>query len=132
EGARVAFGELVETQHRFDKAAVILSLESDFLSTHPQRLRYTRDFTDGRRVSAGKSEMNRLYVVESTPSITGTMADHRLAARSSEVEMVAREIVRRLGLGGAESTPTNTPFESWVSAVVKDLEDNRGKSIVLA
>ena len=46
--------EIVETQYRFDKAAVILSLDSDFLYTHPQRLRYTRDFTDGRRVSAGK------------------------------------------------------------------------------
>ncbi|MGN6555620.1 MAG: TAT-variant-translocated molybdopterin oxidoreductase [Verrucomicrobiota bacterium] len=36
EGARLAFGEAVETQYRFDRAGVVLSLESDFLYTHPQ------------------------------------------------------------------------------------------------
>ena len=47
EGARLAFGENVETHYRFDRADVMLSLDSDFLSTHPERLRYTRDFTNG-------------------------------------------------------------------------------------
>ncbi|HWD90925.1 MAG TPA: TAT-variant-translocated molybdopterin oxidoreductase [Verrucomicrobiae bacterium] len=131
EGARQAFGELVETQYRFDKAAVILSLESDFLYTHPNRLRYTRDFTDGRRVSAGKSEMNRLYVVESTPTVTGTMADHRLALGSGEIESVARAIAQQLGAGlnpGAETSQ----FADWLPALVQDLEKNRGRSVVLA
>jgi MoCo/4Fe-4S cofactor protein with predicted Tat translocation signal len=133
EGARVAFGELVETQHRFDKAAVILSLESDFLYTHPQRLRYTRDFTDGRRVSGGKQEMNRLYVIESTPSVTGAMADHRLPLGSGEIEKVARRIASRFGIAANSASDTQDPqLESWVSAVVGDLEKNRGKSIIIA
>jgi molybdopterin-containing oxidoreductase family iron-sulfur binding subunit len=78
EGARLAFGRLVEAHYQFDKAAVIVALDADFLYIHPERLRYTRQFTDGRRVSFGKREMNRLYVVESTPTVTGSMADHRL------------------------------------------------------
>jgi MoCo/4Fe-4S cofactor protein with predicted Tat translocation signal len=130
EGARMAFGEVVEAQYRFDKAAVIVSLESDFLYMHPMRLRYAREFTDGRRVSAGKSEMNRLYVAESTPTITGTMADHRLAVRSSEVETIARGLARRLGMEGEDSK--NAAFESWLAALAKDLEANHGKSVVLA
>jgi len=88
EGARMAFGQIVETQHRFEKASLILSLESDFLYAHPLALRYVRDFTDARRVSAGKGEMNRLYVAESSPTVTGAMADHRLAVKSSEVELI--------------------------------------------
>ena len=41
--------------------------------------------------------MNRLYVVESTPSLTGALADHRLAVRPSEVEPVARALGGRAG-----------------------------------
>jgi MoCo/4Fe-4S cofactor protein with predicted Tat translocation signal len=132
EGARLAFGEIVETQYRFDKAAVIVSLESDFLYTHPLRLRYAREFTDGRRVSAGNGEMNRLYVVESTPTITGTMADHRLALASSEVETVAQALAHRLGLGVSGPEPPNAKLEAWLAALSHDLESNRGKSIILA
>jgi molybdopterin-containing oxidoreductase family iron-sulfur binding subunit len=132
EGARMAFGDIVATQYRFDRAEVVLSFESDFLSTHPLRLRYARDFADGRRVSAGQSEMNRLYAVESTPTITGAMADHRLALESREVETVARAVAHGLGMSGAELESRTTQFAAWVSAVVRDLENHRGKSIVLA
>ena len=37
-------------------------------------------------------DMNRLYVVESTPTITGSMAEHRLPLRSGEIEGLARRI----------------------------------------
>src|SRR5205085_11777720 len=100
EGARLAFGEVAAPQYRFERVAVILSLESDFLHTHPMRLRYDREFIKGRQVSAGKKEMNRLYVAESTPTITGSMADNRLVARSSEIENLARLAARNLGVGG--------------------------------
>jgi MoCo/4Fe-4S cofactor protein with predicted Tat translocation signal len=133
EGARLAFGEIVETQYRFNQAAVILSLESDFLYTHPLRLRYTREFTDGRRVSAGKGEMNRLYVAESTPTVTGTMADHRLPLDSRDIEQLAVKIANRLGVNGGSAADTHdAQSEPWLSALPKDLENNRGKSIVLA
>ena len=131
EGARLAFGEIVETHYRFDQAAVILSLESDFLYAHPNRLRYARDFTNGRRVSGGKNEMNRMYVIESTPTVTGTMADHRFALGGGEIEHVARTIARQLGAGGNSGTETPR-FENWLPALVRDLESNRGKSVLLA
>ena len=130
EGARLAFGEIVEAQYRFDKAAVILSLESDFLSTHPMRLRYVRDFADGRRVSSGRNEMNRLYVVESTPTITGTMADHRMPMRSGDMESFARAVATQLGLENSASS--NQQSAPSLAALVRDLESHRGKSIILA
>jgi len=130
EGARLAFGQFVETQHRFEKTSVILSLDSDFLYTHPLALRYAREFANARRVSSGKGEMNRLYVAESTPTITGTMADHRLALGSAEVEMLSRSLAQRFGLGTMDGTSTKS--ESWLNALARDLEKNRGKSIVIA
>src|SRR5207249_3861718 len=64
EGSRLAFGEILETHYHFEQAKVVLALDSDFLFSHPASLRYARQFTNARRVSAGRTEMNRLYVVE--------------------------------------------------------------------
>jgi molybdopterin-containing oxidoreductase family iron-sulfur binding subunit len=133
EGARLAFGELAEAHYQFDAAEVILSLESDFLHTHPERLRYARHFTDGRRVSAQQKQMNRLYVVESSPSITGSMADHRLRLSSSKVEGLVRLLCNKLGLG-VEATPDSSPraAEPWVELLLNDLRNHRGNSLILA
>jgi MoCo/4Fe-4S cofactor protein with predicted Tat translocation signal len=122
EGARLAFGETVETRYRFDKADVVLALDSDFLFSGPAWVRYAREFADRRRVRAGQSTMNRLYVVESSLTTTGSMADHRRAARASEIERLARIIAGQL-------PGDNDP---WLQAVIRDLQAHRGASIVLA
>jgi molybdopterin-containing oxidoreductase family iron-sulfur binding subunit len=132
EGAQLAFGELAEAQHRFDRAAVILSLESDFLYTHPQCLAYARQFSAARAVTADKKEMNRLYVIESTPTVTGTMADHRLPLASREVGKIALELARILGAVNAGPATETLQLQPLLLALSRDLERNRGKSIVIA
>ena len=90
EGAKLAFGEPVETRYDFSKADVIVSLDADFLyAGFPGSARYTRDFA-ARRNPDGN--MNRLYVVESTPSSTGMKADHRLPMRAADIEGFARAL----------------------------------------
>src|SRR3989442_7550961 len=84
-GAMMAFGPPVNTIYDFSKADRILSLGSDFLACLPGSLRYARDFAAKRRAVAqavslrtdGNQKMSRLYVIESTPTITGANADHR-------------------------------------------------------
>ena len=69
EGAKLAFGQPVETRYDFEKADVIVSLDADFLyAGFPGNVRYIRDFAK-RRNPDGK--MNRLYVIESTPTYDG-------------------------------------------------------------
>jgi molybdopterin-containing oxidoreductase family iron-sulfur binding subunit len=133
EGARLAFSEFAEAHYQFDAAEVILSLESDFLQTHPERLRYARHFTDGRRVSAQQKQMNRLYVVESSPSMTGSMADHRLRLSSSKVEGLVRLLCNKLGLG-VEETPDSSPHaaQPWFELLLNDLRNHRATSLILA
>src|SRR5579871_1528451 len=59
EGAKLAFGQPVETRYDFSKADVILSLDADFLSAgFPGSTRYIRDFAKRRNPEAG--EMARL------------------------------------------------------------------------
>jgi hypothetical protein len=72
-GARLAFGPDVILLYHFDKADVILALEADFLACEPGNPHYVYDFAQKRRVLAGHQDMNRLYVVESTLSLTGSM-----------------------------------------------------------
>src|SRR5437763_1725363 len=100
-GAVAAFGEPVNTIYRFDQADRILAIDSDFLSCGPGNVRYARDFSAKRRVSETNKTMNRLYAIESTPTNTGAMADHRLSVRPSEIEGVARAIATALGGAGA-------------------------------
>lgn len=133
-GARAAFGQEINTVYHFDKADVILSLDADFLLGNPASVRYARDFIDRRRVNSTQAEMNRLYVVESTPSLTGASADHRLGLRASQIEGLAIAIARAIGVDvGAtySSVPVGVP-EKWVSAVARDLQSHAGRSLVLA
>jgi molybdopterin-containing oxidoreductase family iron-sulfur binding subunit len=129
-GALLAFGRDVSTRYRFDRADVVLALDADFLTSGPGHVRHARDFSArrlGRRDSTG---MNRLYAVESTPTITGAMADHRWALRPSEVEAFAREVARELGIRceggrlGAESARA-------AKAVARDLASHSGAALVI-
>jgi molybdopterin-containing oxidoreductase family iron-sulfur binding subunit len=132
EGSHLAFGEYVNTVYRLDRADVILALDSDFLCSGPGNVRYAHDFAGRRRMPNEKSEMNRLYAVESIPTGTGTMADHRLPLRASEVEDFARALAATLGVKVAGSRlPTHVPQE-WLSALARDLQNHRGKSLVIA
>src|SRR5579864_5464907 len=91
EGAKLAFGEAVETRYDFSKADVIVSLDADFLyAGYPGNARYIRDFAKRRNPDSGN--MNRLYVIESTPTSTGAKADHRLPMRASEIAGFARKL----------------------------------------
>ena len=131
-GAQLAFGQAVNTIYNFDQANVVLSLDSNFMLSAPGRVRYARQLMAGRLLRDGRKQMNRLYVVESTPSITGAQADHRLPLKASQVEAFARALAQALGINaGGATTPAGVPAD-WLPALVKDLQDNRGKSIVIA
>ncbi|TMA93851.1 MAG: molybdopterin oxidoreductase, partial [Deltaproteobacteria bacterium] len=129
-GARLAFGDNVNTVYRFNNADVILSMDADFLFTGPGSVRYARDFVGKRRVRQDKTEMNRLYMIEATPSVTGSMADHRLALRPSEMPNFAAAIAAKIGLS-VQST-TDAQHSQWIEALVRDLQKHRGGGIVVA
>lgn len=131
-GTVQAFGSYVQTRYDFAQANVILSLDDDFLGPRPGQLQYARGFTDRRRVSEGAPDMNRLYVAEGNLTITGAMADHRLPLRPSQIEVLARAVAAGLGVNGVSTPPLDETQRRWVDAVLADLEQNRGASIVIA
>ena len=124
EGSRIAFGAYANAVYHFDRANVVVTLDSDFMDSGRGHLRYGRDFAARRRVRKGTAAINRLYAIESSPGGSGAIADHRYAVRASEIETWARAI--HASLGGA---PAPSPA---IASIVKDLQANRGASIVIA
>ena len=133
-GARLAFGESIETRYDFSRADVVLSLDADVLIASPGSLRYARDFADRRRVRGGQARMSRLYMIETSPTATGTLADHRLAIRSVRVPRLAVALVAELGVGGTSGSPERLADDEarFISSAAADLRGHAGRGIVVA
>lgn len=138
-GAQLAFGRVVNPIYHFDQAEIILALDADFLLHGPGSLPYARAFSDRRRLwrsdpaAAGAgAAMNRLYVVESTPTITGAKADHRLAMQAGRIEAFGRAVAQGLGLAVESGGITWTAQEQrWLEALIADLDSQRGAALVV-
>jgi molybdopterin-containing oxidoreductase family iron-sulfur binding subunit len=126
-----AFGQPVNTYYDFTNANVVVSLDADFLASGPASLRYARQFARRRRVDAPSDTMNRLYVVEPMPTPTGTKADHRLALRSGDIEEFAWALAISLGIAQGPKTGENHDIYKWLGPIARDLESNKGTSIVI-
>jgi MoCo/4Fe-4S cofactor protein with predicted Tat translocation signal len=142
-GAELAFGRPVDIVYRLDRAERIVSLDADFLLSDPGSLRYAREFADRRRVRSpvdregrpagpGRLEMSRFYMVESTPTTTGAMADHRVVMSAGRVAELALALAARLGLPAGAGSPLAGPEDRWVAAAAADLKQHPGSSLVIA
>jgi molybdopterin-containing oxidoreductase family iron-sulfur binding subunit len=139
--AEAAYGEGVRVLPKFERADVILAVDSDFLNPSETGIGFAAGFAARRNPDQKGAPMNRLYVVESQFTTTGGMADHRLRCRASD----AGEFVRRLATVVAAETSdrdlatvarafpkSGAPIdEAWVTECAKDLVANSGRSIVL-
>ncbi|HBZ01093.1 MAG TPA: molybdopterin oxidoreductase, partial [candidate division Zixibacteria bacterium] len=140
EGIKLASGKAYQPVYHFEKAKVILSLDSDFLYSESDSIRNAKGFTDGRRIKSEHDDMNRLYVAESAYTITGAMADHRLAIPSSDIGYFAIAVAKELKRQGL-TLPDSEPLDNfnrgnfdnnWIRVVASDLLDAKGKSLILA
>ncbi|MEP6922177.1 MAG: TAT-variant-translocated molybdopterin oxidoreductase [bacterium] len=127
-GAMMAFGQPVNTLYDFSKADRILSLDADFLSAHPGTLKYARDFAARRRITEGKKEMSRLYVIETTPTTTGAAADHHWAVKPSEFSDAASVVFGGL----SDKSSAIAGHLNGLDAIARDLKQHNGASIVIA
>lgn len=124
------FGRPLQPVYDLSAADAIVSLDADFLSEGPFRLRYAREFADRRRLADPAGQMNRLYLAEPGFSETGVLADHRLRVRSTEVELVAAALLEAVGgeAGGAGPYREN----EWVRAAARDLAAAGRRGLVVA
>jgi MoCo/4Fe-4S cofactor protein with predicted Tat translocation signal len=140
QGIKIAFGKNYRPQYHFDKAEVIVSLDSDLLYLESDNIRNSRAFTDGRRVKTENDNMNRLYMVEGIYSVTGAMADHRLRLPSSQIASFGLALAAELKKQslpiedfGFLATKSLADFDAdWIRIAASDLMNARGKSLLVA
>ncbi|MCS6874050.1 MAG: TAT-variant-translocated molybdopterin oxidoreductase [Pyrinomonadaceae bacterium] len=130
-GAKLAFGTPVQTVYKLDKADRILSLDKDIFSEF--NVRYIKDFAKGRAFNDEKKEINRLYVVETTLTLAGAKADHRLAVKPSQMILIAKAIAAALGVSGVnfDASLLDERTNKWIQAMAKDLLAHKGRSVVM-
>lgn len=122
---KATFGAYLDPQYRLEEADVILSLDADFLAgnSFPGFLPMAAAYAERHQYVEGKS-MNRLYVVETMPSVTGYKAEHRLAIKPSEMEQFANALVH----GG----PLSDTAQVFLHAVLQDLKSAGRRAVVIA
>lgn len=131
-------GQRVMLRPRLEKASVIFSLDADFLGDGPGKLAHARGFAARRSVTEPNAApaMNRLYAVETTPTITGAMADHRWGVRPSALGAVAAALAARLigsGTSDAMLSEAEAPIPpEALDAIAEDLRRVGDQALVLA
>jgi MoCo/4Fe-4S cofactor protein with predicted Tat translocation signal len=141
---QLSFGDNVRLVPRFDRADVVVALDSDFLDCGEGDLAAVRAFSSRRRVSAAKDTMNRLYVVENRFTLTGAMADHRLRCPASQIPAFTRALAGKIaaatkdqGLASTIATLAEPAHamkfdDQWLTECANDLMAKPGASLVLA
>jgi MoCo/4Fe-4S cofactor protein with predicted Tat translocation signal len=124
--SKAAFGEYYDTQYKLEDADVILALDADFLGGigFPGFLPLSAAWAERHRFDKDKP-MNRLYVVETNPTVTGFKAEHRLALKPSEIDQFAN------ALAGGNSTLSNPEAQKFLSAVNADIKKTGGRFAVV-
>lgn len=136
-GIQAAGGQAVEPRYKLDKAKVVVSFDADILGYAPGTVRMSRDFASNRRIEKPSDEMNRLYVVEPTLSITGSNADHRARVAAKDIEAVVLHLadaLRAQGVGDFKLALPKLPdgiSATWLTALATDLKANQGASLVV-
>ena len=142
------FGEGSVARFQLDNAKRILSVGCDFLGADRISDGATCEFSNGRKVESFEKDekvgaMNRLYVVEHQYTVTGGMADHRMPLKSSEhisllievaskvAELTGDDSLKSLIDGKKSNLSLDDKWKPWVEEAVKDLFENKGKSVVV-
>jgi MoCo/4Fe-4S cofactor protein with predicted Tat translocation signal len=120
---RAVSGKKAEPDYNLSKADIIISLDADFLAEGPAHLIHIKAFSKRRRDPA--TGFNRLYVVESVPTITGAKADQRWSRRPSDIIALAREMADAI----LHQKPATTPE---VQRLVTELLGKPGRSVIIA
>ena len=129
--SKAAFGSYTDAQYKLEDADVILSLDADFLGgiAHPGFLPLAAAYAARHRFNAEEPNkpMNRLYVVESMPTVTGFKAEHRLALKPSEIAVFAAALAN-----GTTATFSNPEAANFLTKLSADLKSTGGKCVVIA
>ena len=125
--ARKIAGKNAFVAYDFSQADVIVSLDSDFMNTGPAALAYARAVAQKRAVDNGQTPV-RMYAIESCPTVSGSIADNRMAVKSSAIPAIAYQLAKACGVAAPDPGMAQP---AWLNAVVTDLQNAKGRCVVV-
>ena len=142
DATKQAIGSAGKQVLDLDQAKVILSFQSDFLTSDTAANRNAKRFAATRDP---EGEMSRLYAVEGNYTNTGASADTRYACRPSQMLALMTAIEKRvdelIAAGGPIAVPDDeTPFDEleaqpkldrFIAVVAQDLKDAGDRAVVV-
>ncbi len=137
-GLESAAGARCRALYHLDRTQVLLTLDSDLLSTEGDSVRNLRGYAKARRTSdSGASTMLRHYAVDGVHSLTAANADHRLRVQSGRVAAFVARLGHALAAHGIDlpldgGAPAPDIDEAWVKAAAADLVGHRGTGLIVA
>ena len=136
-----SFAPGVRLVPKFERADVIVALDSEFLSGSDKGVGFAQGFFPRRNPDQKGAPMNRLYVVESHYTGTGGLADHRYRCKASLIGEFARQLGGKIadatGDGSLASLVEASPKtaasfdDAWLAECAKDLSANPARGIVI-
>lgn len=101
--------------YRLDRADLVLSLGLDFLGEHPNKVRLTRDFSKRRE----PSNMSKIWVYDSHPTLSKTAADHQGTLSPAEQNALLHRIL------------ANAPASAEEATLIRLLKSHLGRGLVM-
>ena len=126
----MAFGRPIEVVSDFAAADIVVAVGSDFLEWAPGHLKFARDFASRRRANEVRERMSRLYALESTPTLAGAKADHRLPLSPAQIDRALRRLAGALGAGPQEWSTLDHPQAKLLDAIAEDLRGAKGRALL--
>ncbi len=121
--------------YKFDKAAVVVSFDADFLGTWISPVEFTKQYVSLRNhKSLENKKMSRHIQIETGLSMTGTNADARIAIKPSQHGSAVIALYNELATlaGAAKVMATELPFAKKLTAIAKELWAAKGNSLVIS
>lgn len=136
EAHKRTHGERILPRYRFDRAAVIVAIDADFLGTWISPVEFTAAYCDGRKLDGSKSSISWHVQFESRMSLTGSKADERYAITPQERGLLLRQIIERIeSLGGRAQVPKEPALSvpaTFLDKLASRLWESRGRSLVVS
>lgn len=131
------FGIRAIPAYDFAKADLVVGLGADFLGNWVSGEEFSKDYVSRRKVSKGKTKMNRHIQVESFLSLTGSNADLRVTVKPSQESLFALALYNKVAARLNESTISGVPalpgeLDKKAATIAAELAGNMGKSIVVS
>lgn len=130
DGTKIAFGAPHRVRYRLENAQRVLCVNCDIVSEGPDQVYHARGLASTRKVRHAGDAMSRLYVVESRPTATGSMADHRFRLSPGQMAAFVAAVAREFGIDAPAPAVGGIPAEH-IKAMAEDLRSHAGHAVIV-